>query len=73
VSLTQQNGPESWSYFGGQNANGLPSTQTSVLFDVDTTAAPSAVLISGMTYNWSVQVQDIAGDTAQLFATYVVP
>ena len=61
-----------WSYFGSGNGNGIPSTQTSVLYNTDGSASPNAPLSTG-TYNWSVTVQDNNNNSAQFTTTYVVP
>jgi hypothetical protein len=76
VNLYNQNGTsqEFWSYYGSGSGNGLPSTQTSVLFNVDGSASPSASLTSGGTYGWSVEVQDSHQNTARYTAVpYTVP
>jgi hypothetical protein len=71
VSVNNQNGSFlNWFYSGGHNSNGIPSSQTSVVFNVDGSAS-SPSLTSGTTYNWSVQVQDANGNTAQENTTYV--
>ena len=69
------NGPGSgsgvfWDYFGGNNSNGIPSTQTNVQYNVDGNANPNAPLIIGTTYNWSVTVRDDANDTVSFDTTY---
>jgi hypothetical protein len=64
---------ENWYYSGGNNSNGIPSTQTSVVFDVDGSAFPSSSLTSGMTYDWWVTVRDANGNSAQFSTTYLVP
>jgi hypothetical protein len=64
---------EFWSFYGSGNSNGIPSTQTNVLFNVDGSAGPSSSLTSGGTYNWSVTVQDNNGNSAQYTVPYVVP
>src|SRR5205807_4260663 len=38
-----------WCYFGGHNSNGIPSSQTSVVYDVDGSASSSS-LTTGTTY-----------------------
>ena len=71
VSVNNQNGSFlNWFYSGGHNSNGMPSSQTSVVFNVDGSAS-SPSLTSGTTYGWSVQVQDADGNTAQEQTTYV--
>jgi hypothetical protein len=65
---------EFWSFSGSGNSNGIPSTQTNVLFNVDGSASPSSSLTVGGTYGWSVTVQDNNGNSAQFTAPqYVVP
>jgi len=72
VGLSNSNGlQENWFYSGGNNSNGIPSTQTSVLFDVDGSANPSSSLTTGTTYQWWVTVQDSNGNSAQIGATYI--
>jgi hypothetical protein len=72
VSLNNANGAqESWEYNGGNNSNGIPSTQLNVMFDVDGSANPSSSLTTGTTYNWRVTVQDDNGNTAQFQTTYI--
>ena len=61
---------EDWAYFGGQNSNGIPSSQLNVVFNTDGLASPDASLTSGTTYNWYVQVSDDNGNTAQYTTTY---
>ena len=61
---------EQWNYSGGNNSNGIPSTQTSVLFNVDNSAS-SPSLTTGVTYNWYVQVDDTNGNSAQFTTTYI--
>jgi len=71
-----QNAPgspqESWYYSGGQNSNGIPSTQLNVLFNTDGTANPTASLLTG-TYQWWVTVQDNNRNSAQFITTYMAP
>jgi hypothetical protein len=59
-----------WNYSGGKNSKGIPSSQTSVPFDVDQSAS-HPTLTTGTTYNWVVSVQDADGNTAQNSATYI--
>jgi hypothetical protein len=76
VNLYNQNGTpqEFWSFYGSGNSNGIPSTQTSVLFNVDGSAGPSSSLTVGGTYGWSVTVQDNKQNSAQFTAApYTVP
>jgi hypothetical protein len=76
VNFYNQNGTpqEFWSYYGSSNGNGIPSTQTNVLFNVDGSASPSSSLTVGGTYGWSVTVQDNDQNSAQYTAPpYVVP
>jgi hypothetical protein len=71
VCLNNQNGAQlNWCYSGGHNSNGIPSSQTSVQYDVDGSASSSS-LTSGTTYDWNVQVQDANGNTAQEGTTYI--
>jgi hypothetical protein len=70
VCVNNQNGAFlNWCYSGGNNSNGIPSSQTSVVFDVDGSASSSS-LTSGTIYNWSVQVQDSDGNSAQEQTNY---
>jgi len=64
-----------WSYYGGNNSgNGIPSTQTSVLFNVDGSASPNVPLTVGGSYNWSVEVQDNNNNSARFTSSpYTVP
>jgi len=72
VSLNNANGAqESWEYNGGNNSNGIPSTQLNVMFDVDGSANPSSSLTTGTTYNWRVTVRDDNGNSAQFQTTYI--
>ena len=64
---------EFWSYYGSGSGNGIPSSQTSVLFDTDGSANPSSSLTVGGTYNWSVFVQDNNNNSGSFTTTYVVP
>ena len=66
---------ESWFYSGGNNnnGNGIPSSQTSVLYNTDSSASPNSPLIVGGTYNWSVTVQDSNNNSVQYTTTYTVP
>jgi hypothetical protein len=76
VNLYNQNGTpqEFWSFYGSGNSNGIPSTQTSVLFNVDGSASPSSSLTVGGTYGWSVTVLDNNQNSAQFTAApYTVP
>jgi uncharacterized repeat protein (TIGR01451 family) len=72
VGLFDPSGTENWGYSGGNNSNGIPSTQTSALFDVDGQASPSASLTPGKTYDWNVTVIDSNGNTAREQTTYTV-
>jgi hypothetical protein len=72
VDLSNSGGvQENWYYSGGNNSNGIPSTQTSVVFNVDGFANPSSSLTTGTTYDWSVTVQDANANTAQFITTYI--
>jgi len=64
------NGGEFWNYYGGNNSNGIPSSQLSVVFNVDNSANPSPSLTPGTTYDWWVTVQDDSGNSAQFQTTY---
>jgi hypothetical protein len=65
---------EFWSFYGSGNSNGIPSTQTNVLFNVDGSASPNPSLTIGGTYGWSVTLQDNDQNSAQYTApNYVVP
>jgi hypothetical protein len=72
VNLYANDGTEQWNYSGGNNSNGIPSSQTNILFNFDGSAS-SATLTSGKTYFWGVQVQDAAGNSAQYTTSYTVP
>jgi hypothetical protein len=72
VGVSGTNINENWYYSGGQNANGIPSTQLSVLFNTDGTANPNATLLTGM-YQCSVTVQDNNDNSAQFMTTYTAP
>ena len=65
------NARENWNYNGGNNSNGIPSTQLNVMFDVDGSANPSSSLTTGTTYNWRVTVRDDNGNSAQFQTTYI--
>src|SRR5258708_8670269 len=76
---TNQSSGVSWSYSGGQNGNGIPSTTTNVPFDVDGSASntsscgsgpSSPCLASGTTYDWWVTVQDANGNSSQITTPY---
>jgi hypothetical protein len=69
-SVGLSNATEQWNYSGG--GNGMPSTQTSVLFNFDGSASP-ATLTVGETYNWHVRVLDSDGNSSQYTTTYTVP
>jgi uncharacterized protein (DUF2141 family) len=72
VGLNNANGAqENWNYNGGNNSNGIPSTTTSVVFNLDNSAFPSSSLTTGTTYNWWVQVRDDNGNQAQITTTYM--
>jgi len=75
VNLFNANGTaqESWNYSGNGNSNGIPSSQTTVLFNVDSSASPSPSLTVAGTYNWSVTVQDNNNNSAQFTTSYIVP
>jgi large repetitive protein len=63
---------ENWNYSGPQHNNGagIPSTTTSLAFDLDGSANPNSSLTTGITYNWWVTVQDANGDSAQFTTPY---
>jgi len=61
-----------WYYSGGNNSNGIPSSTTNVMYNVDGQASVSPLPIH-TTYNWSVTVQDANGNTAQRITTYTLP
>jgi hypothetical protein len=70
VGLNNANGAqENWNY-GGNNSNGIPSSQLSVLFNTDGSANPNASLTPATLYNWWVTVQDDNGNSAQFQTTY---
>jgi hypothetical protein len=72
VGLNNVNGSqENWNYSGGNNSNGIPSAQTSVVFNTDGSASPSSSLTVGTTYDWWVTVQDANGNSAQFITTYI--
>jgi hypothetical protein len=75
VNLFNNNGTsqEFWNYFGSGNGNGIPSTQTSALFNTDGSANPSSSLTVGGSYNWTVFVQDNDNNSGAFTTTYVVP
>ena len=75
VTLYNNNGTsqEFWNYYGSGSGNGLPSTQTSVLFNIDGSANPSSTLTVGGTYNWAVFVMDNNNNQNTYQTTYVVP
>jgi Putative Ig domain len=62
----------SWYYSGGNNSNGIPSSTTNVMYNVDGQASVSP-LPGATTYNWSVRVQDANGNSAQYTTTYTTP
>src|SRR5579872_1293376 len=64
---------EFWSFSGNGINNGIPSSQTSVLFNTDSSASPNPSLTVAGTYNWSVTVQDNNNNSAQFTTTYIVP
>lgn len=57
-----------WHYGDGDN-NGIPSTQTSLLFNADE-AASDPILTLGTTYSWFVTVRDANGNSAQVQTIY---
>jgi len=62
-----------WNYYGSGSGNGLPSSQTSVLFNIDGSASPNSPLIVGGSYTWAVFVQDNNNNQGVYQTTYVVP
>jgi hypothetical protein len=75
VNLFNANGTaqEPWNYSGSGNSNGIPSSQTNVLFNTDGSASPNPALTSGGTHDWSVTMRDANGNTAQQTVPYTVP
>ena len=75
VTLSNNNGTsqEFWNYYGSGSGNGIPSTQTNVLFNTDGSANPSGTLTVGGSYNWTVFVQDNNNNQCAYTTTYVVP
>ena len=72
VGVYDPHGSLNWNYSGGNNSNGIPSTQLSVLYNVD--GSSSSTTLAGATqYNWYVQVQDANRNTAQVTTTYTTP
>jgi hypothetical protein len=71
-SVSLSNSTTFWNYYGSGNGNGIPSSQTSALYNTDGSASPNAPLVSG-TYNWSVFVQDNNNNQSVYTTTYVVP
>jgi hypothetical protein len=61
-----------WYYSGGHNSNGIPSSTTNVMYNVDGQASVSPLPIH-TTYTWSVAVRDANGNTAQETTQYVLP
>lgn len=57
-----------WNY---PNRSDMPSSQTSVVYNVDGNASPAS-LTTG-TYGWQVQVTDASGNSATRQSTYTVP
>jgi hypothetical protein len=71
-SVSLSNSTTFWNYYGSGSGNGIPSSQTSVLYNTDGSASPNAPLVSG-TYNWSVFVQDNNNNQSVYTTPYVVP
>ena len=72
ICVFNQNGASlNWCDFGN-NGPGIPSSQTSDVFNSDGSAS-SPNLTSGTTYDWNVFVQDANQNTAQTSSTYTVP
>jgi hypothetical protein len=61
-----------WNYYGSGSGNGIPSSQTSVLYGTNSNGGPNPPLTSG-TYSWSVSVIDNNNNQNQYTTTYVVP
>jgi hypothetical protein len=61
---------ENWNYSGHHDGGGIPSSTTSIPFNVDGSANPSSSLTLGDIYDWYVQIQDANGNTAQYMTTY---
>jgi hypothetical protein len=67
IMVSQSSGQEIWFYpLGGI---GMPSSQTSVLFNVDGTASQTS-LTKGTLYNWSVIILDSSGNRAYCQTSY---
>lgn len=71
VSVSSETGGAAlnWFYDGSKHSPGIPSSQTSVLFDVDGSAS-SASLTSKTLYNWCVTATDANGNSAQFVTNY---
>jgi hypothetical protein len=70
IGVNSQNGPSlNWSYYGNNNQNGIPSTQTTVVYNVDGSASSPSLTI-GTIYNWNIQVQDQNSNSASIQSTY---
>ncbi len=67
LNVQQNNGGQVWSY--PNQANGMPSTQSSVRYNADGNANPAS-LVSGTAYNWQVSVMDPNGNQAQYQSAY---
>ncbi len=65
------NGPSglNWSYFGGNGNNGMPSTQTNVVFDTDGSATSSSLTV-GTQYQWQINVADVNNNVAMSGTNY---
>jgi hypothetical protein len=59
----------SGSVWNTDNSNGLPSTQTSIVYNADGSASQSS-LTTATQYNWAVQITDNNGNSAQRSVTY---
>ncbi len=70
VSVSPVLGGQAW-YFP-QNANGLPSTTLSAIYNSDGTANPAS-LVTGTGYNWQVRVMDAQGNSASYQAPTYTP
>jgi hypothetical protein len=65
----QQNGPWIWSYPNNGKQSGMPSSQLSVLYNVDGSANQPA-LTSTQTYQWWISTVDSNGNQGQNYASF---
>jgi hypothetical protein len=68
VGVFNSSGPGFWYYSG--SGSGIPSSQTNVVYNFDGNASPNGPLTTGTIYNWSVEVRDSNGNSAQNQTTY---